>query len=264
MNRIDSLFARLRAEKRKALITFVTAGDPTLAATVDLCREMERAGADLIELGVPYSDPIAEGPVIQAANLRALANRIHLPDIMRTAAEIRAVVSAPLVYLLYFNCILQYGPERFLKECLESGIDGLIIPDLPLEEREELAPLADQAGVALLSMVTPVSGERIGPIVRQARGFLYCVSSLGVTGVRGQFSTDFRSFQEEIRKHTGMPTALGFGISSADQVRALKEYADGVIVGSAIVRRVGAAADRADAIRQVGELVRELRLALDE
>jgi len=264
MNRIETLFQRLKAERKKALITFVTAGDPTLATTVALCLEMEKAGADLIELGVPYSDPIAEGPVIQAANRRALANRIHLPDIMRTAKTIRDQSGIPLVYLLYYNCILQYGAERFMRDSSESGVDGLIVPDLPLEEKGELAPFAERHGIALIPMVTPVSGDRIGPIVREAKGFVYCVSSLGVTGVRDDFSTNFEHFFAAVRKHTDLPTALGFGISTPEQAKSLKEYADGIIVGSAIVQRIGTARNPDDAVRSVGEFVNSLRSALDQ
>jgi len=264
MNRIDTVFAELNKRKKKALITFTTAGDPTLVATERIVKAMVRAGADIVELGIPYSDPIAEGPVIQAANIRALKNQIRIRDIMRTAAAIRKQVQAPLLFLLYYNCILQYGPEHFFEECAHACINGLIIPDLPFEEQEELKTLSRKHDIIVISMVTPISNTRIGKIVKNARGFIYCVSSLGVTGVRSKFSTDFRAFMDSIRKQTALPRAIGFGISTPHHARTLKQYCEGIIVGSAIVKLIGQAGSQAEAIKNVSVFVRSMRKALDE
>ncbi|MFH0920481.1 MAG: tryptophan synthase subunit alpha [Fibrobacterota bacterium] len=263
MSRIEDKFMVLKKKGRKALITFVTAGDPDLAVTEALVLEMEKQGADIIELGVPYSDPIAEGPVIQVANVRALKNSVRLPDLFALVSRLRQKTDVPLLFLLYYNSILQYGSERFFAEGRNAGLDGLIVPDLPFEERGELGDLPARHGIDLIRMISPVSEERIDRIVRGATGFLYCVSSLGVTGVREGFSTDFEDFFSKIRRHSSLPTALGFGISTPDHVRSLKAYADGLIVGSAIVRRVGESASPAQALEKVGGFVRELRKAMD-
>jgi tryptophan synthase alpha chain len=264
MGRIEDKFAELKRRGRKALITFITAGDPDLAATVRIVEEMERQGADLIELGIPYSDPIAEGPVIQAANARALRNPIRIRDIMQSVKEMRKTVTVPLLYLLYCNCILQYGIERFFADCREVGLDGVIVPDLPYEEREELESAADQYGVVMITLVAPTSRDRVEKLARNAKGFLYCVSSLGVTGVRSSFSTDFEEFFRFIDKATDIPKALGFGISTAEHVRSLKGYCDGLIVGSAMVKRIEASANADEAVTAVGRYTKELREAMDE
>jgi len=263
MNRIEDAFKKLKAKSRKGLITFVTAGDPDLTTTVKLVCEMEKQGADIIELGIPYSDPIAEGPTIQAANERALRHAIKIDDVMGAVVEMRKTVKAPLLFLLYYNCVLQYGPRRFFQACLDSGVDGLIIPDLPFEERAELDNLVSDFPVAVISMVAPTSKERIQNICAQAEGFLYCVSSLGVTGVRSDFKTDFKEFFSYINRYCHIPKALGFGISTPEQVADLKQYCDALIVGSAIVRRVGESKNPEEAARRVGEFTAELRSALD-
>jgi len=263
MSRIEKTFDALKKNGRKALITFVTAGDPDLAATEALVLEMEHMGADLIELGVPYSDPIAEGPVIQAANVRALKNPIHIPDLFALVRRLRKKTNVPLLFLLYYNVVLQFGPKRFFEECRDAGLDGLIIPDLPFEERGELGDLPQHSDVDLITMISPVSEERIGRLVQGASGFLYCVSSLGVTGMRKDFSTDFADFFRKIRRHSSLPAAIGFGISTTDHVRMLKAHADGLIVGSAIVKRVGESRNAAEAVEKVGGFVRELRQAMD-
>lgn len=264
MNRIEQKFNELKSINKKALITFVTAGDPALSTTVELVAEMEKQGADIIELGIPYSDPIAEGPVIQQANARALKNNIKIKDIMSTVVEIRKTVKVPLLYLLYFNCILQYGIERFFRDCAESEIDGVIIPDLPFEERDEIEETAEKYSVDIITLVSPTSGERVGRIARNARGFLYCVSSLGVTGMRKEFDTDFEEFFASINSAAAIPRAIGFGISTPGHIRQLKDYADGLIVGSAIVKQVEAGETAEAAVRNVGSFVQSLRTALDE
>lgn len=263
MGRIEDRFSELKSAGRKALITFITAGDPDLATTVRLVREMESRGADVIELGIPYSDPIAEGPVIQAANERALSKGLKIKDVMAAVKSMRETVKAPLIYLLYYNSILKYGPDRFCRECAEAGLDGLIIPDLPYEEKGELSEFASKYGITMITLVSPVSNERIDRIARDARGFLYCVSSLGVTGVRKDFDTDFGEFFSRINKATDIPKAIGFGISTPEHVLALKGYCDGLIVGSAMVKRVEEAGTPEEAVENAGRYTEELRRALD-
>jgi len=226
--------------------------------------EMENAGADIIELGIPYSDPIAEGSVIQAANQRALMNGIKIYDIMEMVFKLRETVKIPLVYLLYFNCILQYGVDEFFKDCRNSGIDGVIIPDLPYEEQWEVRDLAEANNIDVISLISPTSNDRIEKIVRNAKGFLYCVSSLGVTGVRNEFSTDFESFFSEINRYSSVPKALGFGISTEKDVRNLKKYCEGLIVGSAIVKQVEKSLNSKEAVENVSVYVKMLRNAIDE
>lgn len=263
-NRIDDMFRKKAAEGGKALITFVTAGDPDLATTRRMVLEMERAGADLIELGVPYSDPIAEGPVIQAANVRALKNDVRMGTLFRMVEELRRQTQIPLVYLIYLNCVLQYGKDSCFARCSQAGVDGVIVPDLPYEESEELSDAASKHGVRLIRLVAPTSEDRIAQIAGKAEGFLYCVSSLGVTGVRSEFKTDFDRYFAAINRVKRTPTALGFGISTPEHVKALKGYADAIIVASAIVRRMAAADSADEAVKTVSDFVKELKAAVDE
>jgi tryptophan synthase alpha chain len=262
MNRIDMKFEELKNNNRKALITFITAGDPDLETTARLVEEMETCGADIIELGIPYSDPVAEGPVIQDANKRAMENGIRISDVMNSVMEIRKKVNVPLLYLLYYNCILQYGLERFFKDCAAVGIDGVIVPDLPYEESGEISDVCSKYDVYSIRLVTPTSRERIEKIASDAKGFLYCVSSMGVTGIRKDFSTNFEEFFSYVNKASSVPKAIGFGISTPEHIKNLKKYADGLIVGSAIVKQVGLAKDKNDAVIKVGKLVKELKAAL--
>lgn len=262
-DRIGEMFAKQKQAGKKALITFVTAGDPDIATTEKLVLAMEQAGADLVELGVPFSDPVAEGPVIQAANIRALANGLKIDGVFNAVARLREKTQVPLVFLMYINSIFNYGKENFFKRCRETGVDGVIIPDLPYEEKDEVSAPAAQNGIKLISLVAPTSHERIQKIAEQAEGFLYCVSSLGVTGTRSSFHTDFELFFSLINRYTAAPTALGFGISSPEQARELRQYADGIIVGSAIVRLVGAAATPEDAVKSVADFTVSLRAGLD-
>lgn len=263
MNRIDEKFVELKKLGRKALITFVTAGDPDIITTCRIVKEMVRQGADIIELGVPFSDPIAEGPVIQAANERALSKGLKIGRIMDAVKELRKEIDVPILYLLYFNSILQYGPERFFMECSDSGVDGVIIPDLPYEEKSEIDQIADKYNVIIITLVSPVSEERTAEIARNAKGFLYCVSSLGVTGVRKDFNTDFEDFFTNVNKATGIPKSLGFGISTPEHVRILKRYCDGLIIGSAVVRKIAESTSPDKAIEKVGAFVGELRKAIN-
>ena len=233
MSRIQEAFA-----KGKAFIPFITCGDPDLETTERLVRAMEEAGADLIELGIPFSDPTAEGPVIQEANVRALSGGATTDRIFDMVTRLRETVRIPLVFMTYANVVFSYGTERFMERASEAGIDGLILPDVPFEESGEFEPVCSRYGLDLISMVAPTSGQRIESVAKRAKGFLYLVSSLGVTGVRNEITTDIRALTEQIRSNTKVPCAVGFGISTAEQARAVTEYADGAIVGSAIVRLI--------------------------
>ncbi|USB34777.1 tryptophan synthase subunit alpha [Paenibacillus sp. YPG26] len=240
MNLMDQKFAELRAAGRTALIPFLTVGDPDLDTTVDLIVQMEAAGADVLELGVPYSDPLADGPVIQRASERALTNSsVTVGACIDVAVQARQRgVKIPFVLFTYFNPVLQIGLETFFQQLAEHEISGLIIPDLPIEESEEVLALADAAGISLVPLVAPTSNERITRILSNARGFIYCVSSLGVTGERSSFHEGVEQFIHEVKSRTDLPVAVGFGISSREQVERFSAICDGVVVGSAIVRTI--------------------------
>lgn len=267
MNLIDSTFARLREEGKTALIPFITAGDPDIHTTIAIVQKLEEAGADLIELGVPYSDPLADGPVIQRASERALINRISIRDVIETAATAReAGVKLPFILFTYFNPVLQFGLEAFMKLVKEKGIDGLIIPDLPIEEDEEVRQLAEAADVHLIPLVAPTSKDRVVRISGKARGFVYCVSSLGVTGVRADFHSGIEDFLATVREATDLPIAVGFGISSREHVERFSKLCDGVVVGSAIVRKIEESlplladeGQREAGLKQIGDYVAELK-----
>lgn len=264
MNRIEKKFQELKAANKTAFIGFVTAGDPTIDTCYDCILEMAKNGCDLIELGVPFSDPIAEGPVIQEASERALLNGTTTDDVMELVTRLRKKTQLPLVYLLYFNQIFTYGITAFLKACQACGIDGLIIPDLPYEHTKELLPEAKQYGIQLISLVTPVSEKRKKMIAENSEGFLYCVTSLGVTGERSSFQMDLKAFLEELNHYTTTPKALGFGISNADQIKELKAYGDGVIVGSAIVSQVKKLGKNELTLAQFGAFIKQLADAAHE
>jgi tryptophan synthase alpha chain len=262
-NRIDAKFAELRNNGRKALIAFITAGDPDVETTIQIAKQLEQHGVDLIELGIPYSDPIAEGPVIQRANERALKNKIKIKDVMNAVKVIRQNVNTPLLYLLYYNCILQYGQDKFFSDCKDAGIDGVIVPDLPYEEQDEIEDACAGYSIYSIAMVSPISRERVEKIVKSAKGFIYCVSSLGVTGIRNKFDTDFKEFFSYINAVTNIPKAIGFGISTPEQVQMLKNYCDGIIVGSAIVKKIEESGDLHETLEKIGTYVSKLRNALD-
>ena len=238
MNRIDEHMQRVKAEGRKALVTFLTVGDPDIDVSKQAIRLMQDEGVDLIELGVPFSDPAADGVVIQQADARAIAGGTDIFKVFDMVKEIRDEIKIPMVYLLYYNVMVQYGIEEFFKKCAEVGVDGLIIPDLPYEERADVAEYVEKYGVYQIFLVSPTSKDRIEKIANEAKGFLYCVSSLGVTGEKSSFKTDFEEFFGSIRKHTNVPAFVGFGISNGEQVRELSSYCDGAIVGSAIVKAI--------------------------
>lgn len=220
----------------KAFIPFITCGDPDLDTTAAAVREAVKNGADLIELGIPFSDPTAEGPVIQAANIRALKGGVRTDKIFALVRELRRDVTVPMVFMTYANVVYSYGARKFISGCAEIGIDGLILADIPFEEKEEFLPLCHQYHVDLISLIAPTSADRIGMIAKEAEGFIYLVSSLGVTGIRNEINTDLKSIVKVIRENTDIPCAIGFGISVPEQAKQMSDISDGVIVGSAIVR----------------------------
>ena len=247
-------------ENGKAFIAFITCGDPDLDTTAAAVRAAADNGADLIELGIPFSDPTAEGPVIQGANFRALKDGITTDKIFTFVKNLRQDVHVPMVFMTYANVVFSYGTERFLSTCRDIGIDGLILPDLPYEEKDEFLPLCQEHGVDLISLIAPTSENRIAMIAREAQGFLYIVSSLGVTGTRSEIKTDLASIVKVVRENTNIPCAIGFGISTPEQARKMAELSDGAIVGSAIVKlleRYGR-----DAPEHIGEYVRSMKDAI--
>lgn len=262
MNRIERKFALLKNKGEKALIPFVTAGDPDLATTEKLVTAMFSSGADLVEIGVPFSDPVAEGPVIQEASKRALGSGTTLVKILEMVGRLRQQTDEPLLLMLYLNSIFRFGKERFFQLCAESGVDGVIVPDMPYEERDEIEAQAEKSGVISVSMVAPTSHERIAMIASAAKGFLYCVSSTGVTGTRSSFSTNFNDFFGMIKKYTEIPCAVGFGISNPEQAKQVAAYCDGVIVGSAVVKLVERGGN--SAIPAVSEFVQSLKKSISK
>lgn len=247
-------------ENGKAFIAFITCGDPDLETTAAAVRAAVASGADLIELGIPFSDPTAEGPVIQAANLRALRGGITTDKIFDFVKKLRRDVTVPMVFMTYANVIFSYGAERFISTCKDIGIDGLILPDLPFEEKEEFLPFCRKYGVDLVSLIAPTSENRIAMIAKEAEGFLYIVSSLGVTGMRSEIKTDLASIVKVVRENTDIPCAIGFGISTPDQARKMADISDGAIVGSAIIKLLETYGK--DAPAHIGAYVKSMKDAL--
>ena len=244
----------------KAFIPFITCGDPDLETTGAAIRAMAANGADLIELGIPFSDPTAEGVVIQGANLRALRGGVTTDQIFDFVRALRKDVEIPFVFMTYANVVFSYGADAFISACAELGIDGLILPDLPYEEKDEFLPTCQKYGVDLISMIAPTSADRIAMIAKEAEGFLYIVSSLGVTGTRSEIKTDLASIVEVVRRNTKTPCAIGFGISTPEQAHKMAAIADGAIVGSAIIKlleRYGK-----DAPDKIGTYVKSMKDAL--
>lgn len=259
MSRIGLKFAELKRKNEKAMIPFVTAGDPDLETTKELVFAMEAAGADIIELGIPYSDPIADGPTIQASSGRALKNGTTIAKIMKIVKGIRLKTEVPLVYLVYYSSVFKYGIQKFIKHCSEAGIDGLIIPDLPVEERKDILEISNRYGVDLIPLIAPTSKERIGKIVKHASGFIYCVSTNGVTGARSEIKTNIEEYLSVVSEYTDIPKAIGFGISNAEMVQQLKKYCDGIIIGSAIVKKVDQSKNRQEILENVKGFVAEVK-----
>lgn len=249
-------------ENKKAFIPFITCGDPDLETTAAAVKAMAENGADLIELGIPFSDPTAEGPVIQNASIRALKGGVTTDKIFAFVKEVRKDVKIPMVFMTYANVVFSYGAKRFISTCKEIGIDGLILPDVPFEEREEFLPLCREYGVSLISLIAPTSNDRIAMIAKEAEGFLYIVSSLGVTGTRDEIKTDIQAVITEVRKNTDIPCAVGFGISKPEQAAKMAAVSDGVIVGSAIVKQLEQYGKNAPC--HIGEYVKQMKNAVTE
>jgi tryptophan synthase alpha chain len=256
--RISDAFRR--AEGGKAFIGFVTGGDPTIEKSEEFNLGMIEGGADIVEIGVPFSDPIAEGPVIEMANVRALSAGANLPKVFALAGRVRKRADTPLVFLTYFNPVFKAGPDAFFARCADSGVDGVIIPDLPFEESAEVRASASARGVDLIPLIAPTSDQRVKEIARSASGFLYAVSSMGVTGVRSRIETDLAALVSAAREEARVPVAVGFGISTPEQAADIARIADGVIVGSAIVRLVEAHGE--DAGGYIRDYVRTMKAAL--
>lgn len=255
MNRIKTAF-----ENGKAFIPFITCGDPDLQTTAAAVREMATNGADLIELGIPFSDPTAEGPVIQGANFRALKGGVTTDKVFDLVRDLRKDVSVPFVFMTYANVVFSYGAEQFISTCSEIGVDGIILPDVPFEEKEEFACICKANDVALISMVAPTSEDRIAMIAKEAEGFLYVVSSLGVTGMRSEIKTDLPSIIKVVRENSQIPCAIGFGISTPQQAHDMAEISDGAIVGSAIIKILAEHGKEAPA--RIGDYVRSMKETL--
>lgn len=244
----------------KAFIPFITCGDPDLETTAAVVRAAVEGGADLIELGIPFSDPTAEGPVIQGANLRALNGGVTTDKVFDLMRELRKDVTIPMVFMTYANVVFSYGAERFISLCSEVGIDGIILPDLPFEEKEEFLPTCRKYGVDLISLIAPTSENRIAMIAKEADGFIYLVSSLGVTGMRSEIKTDLSAIVKVVRENSDVPCAIGFGISSPEQAKKMADISDGAIVGSAIIKLLEQYGK--DAPSYVGEYVKRMKDAI--
>lgn len=255
MNRIKKAF-----ENKKAFIPFITGGDPNLEVTKKLLIAMQEAGADLIEIGIPFSDPIAEGVVIQAADERALAAGCTTDKLFDTVKAVQDEMNVPIVFMTYVNPIFAYGKRKFMKRCVECGIAGVIVPDLPFEEKEELAESCREYGVELVSLIAPTSHDRIRMIAKEAEGFLYCVSSLGVTGVRSEITTNVEDMIDKVREVTDIPCAVGFGIAAPEQAERMAAVSDGAIVGSAIVKIIAQYGE--ECVPYVKEYVKKMKDAV--
>ena len=251
MSKIKEAFA-----KGKAFIPFITCGDPDLETTKAVVKSMVANGADLIEFGIPFSDPTAEGPVIQGANLRALTGGVTTDKIFDMVRELRKELTLPMVFMTYANVVFSYDADKFIFTCAEIGIDGLILPDLPYEEKEEFSDICNKYGVDLISLIAPTSENRVAMIAREAEGFIYIVSSLGVTGVRSEIRTDISSLVKLVRENSSVPCAVGFGISTPEQAAKMADISDGAIVGSAIVKLI--AQYGKEAAGPVGEYVKSM------
>lgn len=268
VNLLDATFAKLKSSGKTALIPFITVGDPDPETTLDILAVLEQAGADIVELGVPYSDPLADGPVIQRASERALAHQITVETCIQTAVKAKARgIKLPFVLFTYYNPVLQMELPRFFDLLREAGISGLIIPDLPYEEAAEVLELADAANVRLIPLVAPTSSGRITQILARARGFVYCVSSLGVTGERASFHASVDEFIASVKAETDLPVAVGFGISNREQVERFADICDGAVVGSAIVRKIeetlpllGSESSKEQGLLQIRDFVAQLRV----
>jgi tryptophan synthase alpha chain len=260
MNRIDQKFKDLKKQGKKAFIAFLTAGYPSLAATERLILELGREQADIIEIGVPFSDPIADGPVIQEASQAALKNGVTMEKIFALVKKLRSRTQVPVCLMLYYNIIFSYGEKRFIERASACGIDGVIIPDLPLEESGEFSKYARARGIHTICFISPTSSrERREKIALSAKGFIYYISLTGVTGPRMKLPADLAARVRSIKRMTQTPVCVGFGVSSPAQVKDICRFADGVIVGSALIKMIGACTGRADLVKKIGSYVSFLR-----
>lgn len=244
----------------KAFIPFLTGGDPTIDKTEEYIYKMVEAGADIIEIGIPFSDPIAEGPVIQEANIRALKNGATPERIFEMVERVRTKTQVPIVFLTYLNPVFNYGYDKFFARCKKAGVDGIIIPDMPFEEKGELAEEAKKNGVDIISLIAPTSADRIQMIAKEAQGYVYVVSSLGVTGMRSEIKTDLKSIIDLVKQATDIPAAVGFGINTPEQAAEISKISDGVIVGSAIVKIIEKYGE--NAAGEVYKYVKEMKDAI--
>ena len=256
-NRISNVFNELGRNGKKAFIAFITGGDPDIETTENLILAMEEAGVDIVEIGIPFSDPVAEGIVIQEANKRALEGGCTVDKLFGMVERLRKKTDTPLLFMTYANPIFAYGKERFMAKCKDVGIDGIIVPDVPFEEKEEFEGECGRYGIYLVSLIAPTSGERVEKIAREAQGFLYCVSSLGVTGVRSDINKNIAGLIKKVKAVSSVPCAVGFGISTPEQARDMAKISDGVIVGSAIVRLI--AEHGKNSVNPIKNLISEMK-----
>lgn len=260
MGRIEKKFDDLKSKGGKALIVYLTAGDPSLKRTYEMILGLERAGVDIVEIGVPFSDPTADGPIIQAASQRALKGGTTLPDILDMIEKVRKVSEIPIVLFGYYNPVFIYGNERFARRAEEAGVDGILMVDLPPEESGELRKYTDRSGIDFISLITPTSDDdRIKKISEKASGFIYYISVTGVTGTKKPEIADIKRDMERIRRITSLPVGVGFGISTPEQAGEIAKYADGVVVGSAIVRLIEENSNRDDLVEKVASFAGELK-----
>lgn len=258
MNRIDERFSAVKAEGRKALITLLTVGDPNIEVSKQAVFEMQKEGVDIIEFGVPFSDPAADGPIIQRADERALVQGVDIFKVFELVQEIRNDVKVPIVFSLYYNVVVQYGIEKFFERCKEAGVDGVIIPDLPYEESDEIKEYTEKYGVYQISFVSPTSNDRIESIAKAAKGFLYCISSLGVNGG----VTDFDEFVSTIKKYTDVPACVSFDALNSDEIKEFAKYFDGAIVGSSVVKAIADGDSAEERINNLREKIKDLKSGL--
>ncbi|MBP1765371.1 MAG: tryptophan synthase, alpha subunit [Firmicutes bacterium] len=259
-NAIGKQFEKIKQAGGTALITYISAGDPDVNTTKELVLAMEKNGADIIELGMPYSDPVADGPVIQQASVRALQNGITIDAVFGLVATLRKETAIPLILMVYYNSILQYGVRRFIEQCRQTGVDGLIVPDLPLEESDELRAEAELCNIDVVMLVAPTTPpDRIARIARLSKGFLYCVSVTGVTGTQKELDSGLQDFLKTVRSCTDIPLAVGFGISTPEQAAQVAQMADGVIVGSAVIKTMEQYLGKPELPERVGQFVGRLK-----
>lgn len=251
MNRISKKMNQLKSENKTALITYITAGDPSISVTEDLIYAIEAGGSHIIEIGIPHSDPIADGPVIQNAVQRSLKTGIKTRDIFECIKRVRKNSEIPIAFLVYYNMVHAYGVQKFLKDCARVGVDGLIIPDLPLEERDEVTLYLIDDQVVLIPLVAPTSKSRIEKVTKGGKGFVYCVSSMGVTGQKNSFHKDVDLFLSQVKEVTDLPIAIGFGVSNKEDFKRFKEKVDGVIIGSALIKKINQCNSNLKEVRKV-------------